>query len=341
MKYEWNIIGHQKIIEKLENDLESNNLSSSLLLVGPAEIGKFKVAKTFAKILESGEDYTSNHSICRQIDKNIFSDVISVDTLWQKDYMENFDIIGKTSNFDQSHRKRKNMRTDTISIDDIRAISERIYEKPQANYKICLIKNIHRMNMEAANAFLKLLEEPPERTIFILTANHEKLLPETVVSRTRVLQMNLVGKSILKKYLEKENPGISDEKKDELLNLTQGRPARLQRFLSDPDFLMSEKAGFHEISNLFLQSSLIDKINFADKLSKENTEIIDFFDRFLHFLRSLLIEKISGKNMPISESIKKEKIISLIEETIKAKERIRRNVNKKLVLENLFLEFEN
>lgn len=337
VKFDWRIIGHEKILNKLERDIENNNIASATLFVGPAEIGKSRVCKTFAKILQCGELFSYDHEISKQIEKNIFSDVVIVDLLWQKDKMENFDIIGKSSNFDQSHRKKNNMRSDTISIDDVRAFSERLYEKPNANYKICYIKNAHRMKKEAANAFLKILEEPPTKTIFLLTATHENLLPSTVVSRTRVLQMNLVPRKIIENYLEENYPNMKTEEKNEILTLTQGRPARLQRFLENPDFLLSEREFFHEISNVFLQKTPSERMIYAENLAKNEIEITEFFDRFLHFLRSILMEKIQEKNLPIASKLTYDEINNIIENANLAKKRIFNNVNKRIVLENLFL----
>lgn len=339
LQYDWRIIGHSKILAKLEQDLLQDNIASATLLVGPAEIGKARIIKTLAKILECNENFSHDLQVAKQIEKNIFSDLIAVGALWQKDKLESFDFIGKSSNFDQSHRKSKNMRTDTISIDDVRAFTERLYEKPNAKYKICLIKNIHRMNMEAANAFLKVLEEPPVYTKFLLTASHEKLLPETVISRTRVIHLGLVNNQVLIDYLTKHHPELTDAKVAEMVSLSQGRPARMQKFLSKPDFLLQERSFFHEIADILLKSSIIHRMQYAEKIAKNNENIKEFFDRLLHFLRSILIEKIEKQKMPINENLKIDQIINLITKTNQARLDVDHNVNKRLVLENLLISF--
>lgn len=340
MKYDWKVIGHEKILTKLERDLENNNIASATLLVGPEEIGKSRVIKTMAKILSIGKDFSHNHEIAQQIEKNIYPDVITVGALWQKDILEDFEIIAKSSNFDQSERKKKKMISNTISIDDVLSFSSRLYEKSGNRYKICLIKDAHRMNSSAANAFLKILEEPPEKTIFIMTAKHEDLLPKTVISRTRVFQMNLVPQFEIRNYLDKENTAFSDEEKTELITLSQGRPARLNRFLKNPDFLMAERNFYYEIAKLLAESSLPERLKFAEDLAQnEEREINEFFNRFIHFLRSILIEKINNKNMPLAQKLSFEQIIDLILKTALAEKRIIANVNKRLTLENLFISF--
>ena len=337
MKFDWKIIGHQKIIEILEEKFFNNKIPSSILLVGPQQIGKFNLAKTLAKIIQCGEDFSFDSEIAKQIDKNIFPDFIQVGDLWQKDKLENFNIIAKTSSFDQKHRKNKNMRSDIISIDDVRSFSEKIFEKPNSSFKICLIRDVHRMSVEAANSFLKILEEPPSKTIFLLTTTHENLLLPTVLSRTCIFQMNLVSNNILQEYLQKEN--LSQEKKSTLLTLSQGRPERMKKLIQDPDFLLAEQDFYHQLVNFFTPQNLMVKINFLEKILKDDHELKEFFDRLLHFLRSLLIEKIKGKEMDISGKISHSKLIFLINETNLACQRIKQNLNKKLVLEKLLFSF--
>jgi len=58
MNYHWNIIGHQNQINRLEKDIKSNKISHAYLFSGPGKIGKFKIAKTFAKILQCPDSYS-------------------------------------------------------------------------------------------------------------------------------------------------------------------------------------------------------------------------------------------------------------------------------------------
>ncbi len=340
MKYDWKVIGHEKILAKIERDLELGNIASATLLVGPEEIGKYRVAKTFAKILNSGGSFSHDSEISQQIEKNIHPDVTTISALWQKDKLEDFEIISKSSNFDQSERKKKKMISDTISIDDVISFSSKLYEKTSSKYKICLIKNVHRMNHNSANAFLKILEEPPEKTIFIMTASHEDLLPKTVTSRTRVFQMNLVSQATIRKYLNTVERIMEDDEKEELITLSQGRPARLNKFLNDSDFLIEEKNFYHQIAELLSKDEIGQRMKFAEEMAQNDPQkIIEFFNRFTHFLRSVLIEKINNKDMYLCKKLSFEELKSLITKTMLAQKRILANVNKRLTLEELFISF--
>ncbi|GGI91271.1 DNA polymerase III subunit delta' [Legionella impletisoli] len=71
-----------------------------------------------------------------------------------------------------------------IKIDQIRAIQQDIYQTPQrAKYRIVIIDSAERMNIAAANALLKVLEEPPVHTLFILLAEQMSSIPPTILSR--------------------------------------------------------------------------------------------------------------------------------------------------------------
>ncbi len=72
----------------------------------------------------------------------------------------------------------------TLKIDQIRKLKEAVrYGPNQASYLFAIIKNAEAMTIEAANSFLKCLEEPPQKTVFILLSNSESALPQTIRSR--------------------------------------------------------------------------------------------------------------------------------------------------------------
>ncbi len=76
----------------------------------------------------------------------------------------------------------------TIKIAEIRQLQKSLYLKPyRANHKVAIIHDAHLMTDESANALLKILEEPPENSVMILISPDKTLLPETVVSRSQVV----------------------------------------------------------------------------------------------------------------------------------------------------------
>jgi len=81
---------------------------------------------------------------------------------------------------------------ESIKTSEVREMLKRVNLTSQAEYKMILIENVERMTLSAANSFLKTLEEPPERTIFILTTPSLSLVLPTIISRTRVMRFHSV-----------------------------------------------------------------------------------------------------------------------------------------------------
>ena len=84
-----------------------------------------------------------------------------------------------------------------IGIDDVRALQERLYETPQGTHTVCLIRSIERLHITAANALLKILEEPPSRVLFCFTTESLSSIPATIVSRMRVINFSPLPPNIL------------------------------------------------------------------------------------------------------------------------------------------------
>jgi DNA polymerase III gamma/tau subunit len=176
-----------------------------------------------------------------------------------------------------------------ISINQIRAVKKHLGLSPFSGlYKLVIIDGAEKMNSEAANALLKILEEPHRNTILILITSEPELLPGTIVSRLqeirfRPVSLNQVAKTILnKKYID-----ILDK----------------------------------SLNNIFKD---------AEKISKEETEIIPLLDSWIFWFREKMIED--------AKSGKESRILNIIREIQKTKNLISStNVNQRLALENLIL----
>ena len=109
-----------------------------------------------------------------------------------------------------------------ITIGQIRSLVTRLTLKPQfESYRVVIVNPADLMNTAAANAFLKCLEEPTERTVILLITDKPARLPATIVSRCQKLAVAKPDKDIVAAWLNqqtaKDEPGL-------LLNLAQGSP---------------------------------------------------------------------------------------------------------------------
>ncbi len=232
------IFGHTKEQGHLLRDIATNNIAHAYLFSGPEHIGKFTIAKWFAfELLRKEYEVHAEQKVLEQMERLIHPDFLCVDMLWVEEETDDWSEIARYSNIPQEHRaKAPAAKTNSISIDDVRAIVERVSVTGETKKLCCLIRNIERMQPAAMNAFLKILEEPPPRVIFILTTSSIRTLLPTIVSRTRVVQFFPLKISTMQKMITKPN-----EDTQFALHICQGAPGRFFSLLSDPDTLREQR----------------------------------------------------------------------------------------------------
>ncbi|MCM8770771.1 MAG: DNA polymerase III subunit delta' [Candidatus Omnitrophica bacterium] len=175
--------GQDKAISLLKFMLRSKRLPPALLFWGEEGVGKRQAALTFAKAvncLKELEDACDECPACLKINRHNHPDVYML----PKDYMP---------------------QSTVITIEEIRNLQNyanlKIFEGKK---KVFIIDEAHNLTAEASNAFLKILEEPPPDTLFILISSKPQLLFSTITSRCQKVRFSAMDKNELKVLLEKE-----------------------------------------------------------------------------------------------------------------------------------------
>lgn len=334
LKFTWPITGNTERLQDLESDLLNQHLSHAYLFSGPLEVGKFSAAKFFAKLILCAKRACNQCEVCQKIAANAWSELVVADELWIENLNEDLTEISRKSNFNQMHRTRApKAKTDTIGLPDLHEILSRIYVK-HTSYQIFLVKNIERLTLEAANFFLKTLEEPPPRTIFLLTtSNLAKVLP-TLISRCRLLVFDNVAERIITTMLQQDFPELSVTASKQILHLALGKPIRAIRLARNPAALQEFREYFAKLRSLFEQPDLVVKIQLADQLAASVPEIAKFLEALTYFLRSFLLAR-AREPRPASRYSRK-KLLAIIQLLTETHSMIfQKNVNPRLALENL------
>ncbi|MEA3272087.1 MAG: AAA family ATPase [Patescibacteria group bacterium] len=319
------IIGHKKIIDFLGKSIENNRIVHAYLFVGPEYVGKTTVAKWFAdKILN-----------CRGFKRlQLHPDF----TLVERERDEKTDKLNKD-----------------IKVDKVRDLISRLGKSSFLNsYKVALIPETEALNSSSANSLLKTLEEPKGKTVIILCAKSTENLLPTIVSRCQIINFSLVKKDEICEALIKSGTQKQDAKN--FSNLSFGRPGKALNFLHDEESFNDYQAEIENCCEL-IKSNLSDRFlklegYFSTKMSLQDR--VELLNKVLWIWSSLFrdvlyIKKGSSENISnyfakerlagISSDYSGVKIASILKSTEKTREYLAHNVNPRLALENLILNF--
>lgn len=265
------IVGHEKQCGQLLSDIASRNISHAYLFVGSPHLGKFTIARWFAwRILMDGVPADEGQRIRTLVERLIHPDLLSLDKLWMEGKQDDWNFIGQYSNISQQHRSKDTpAKTDTIGIKDIEALQSRLYETGLSPHLCCLIRSAERMSQEAANAFLKVLEEPPPRVRFLLTAESEHAVLRTIASRTRIVRFHPLKTDALQPLLCKRE----DDDAAFALHLAQGAPGALTTLLSNPDTLRARRQLHGQAKQFWQAASLLERLKWILPFSEANRDL--------------------------------------------------------------------
>ena len=318
------IIGQEHIKEHLLHAMEQNKVSHAYLLQGELGAGKEFIAKAFAAALQC-ERGTANACgqcrSCKQIESRNHPDVIWV-----------------------THEK-----PNTIGVEDIRTqLNQDIEIKPYYGpKKIYIISECEKMTVQAQNALLKTLEEPPSYGLIILLTTNAEALLSTILSRCVVLRMRPVEDSKIEEYLMNKLQ-IPDYKARVCAAFARGNMGKAKALAESEDF---EHIKEEAVSLLkYIQDMEISEIIAAiKKINDYKFDISNYLDIIMVWFRDILLFKATkdpnalifseeiGPIKKIADRSSYEGIEMILESLEKAQNRLSANVNFELTMELLFL----
>ncbi|MBD3330594.1 hypothetical protein GF354_03635 [Candidatus Peregrinibacteria bacterium] len=300
MKYNWSIIGHENQLNKLEKDIETGNLAHSYLMAGPNSVGKYTVAKKLAGILQCENNFCHKCPTCIQIRKGSH-----IDTMEFKDDKK------------------------SIGIADVKSIIERLHMTPQAPYKVLLIQSVERMTIEAANSFLKTLEEPPPGTIILLTTNNLRDVLTTIVSRVRTITFGVMSVNYLSAKIRELYPDSDDDQIRKACLFSLGKTGKAVQLIRKPEALSEHIKAYHDIQGFVNHNNTVDRFAYVNEIIEDPKKIELFYNLLSQILRSRMLEE---KSYEVQK-----KYIKTLSKIADAGMLSKGNVNLRLFLENLIL----
>jgi DNA polymerase-3 subunit gamma/tau len=184
------VVGQDHISQTLKNAILEKRIAHAYLFSGPRGCGKTTMARILAKALNCKNGPTTEPcgvcENCLEISKSASVDVMEID--------------GASNN----------------GIDEIRALRENVkFATANSDYKIYIIDEAHQITIQAFNALLKTLEEPPSHVVFIMATTEQHKIPVTILSRCQRYRFKLISSSemslAVKNIAQKENFAIDPE----------------------------------------------------------------------------------------------------------------------------------
>ncbi len=323
------VIGQKQLTDNLRNALRFNKISHAYLIQGEKLSGKRMIADIFARALqcESQQDKKPCNQCrsCRQAINRNHPDILYVE-----------------------HEK-----PNVISVDNIRQqINGDIAIKPYSGIrKIYIVDEAEKMNVQAQNALLKTLEEPPEYAVILLLATRAEAMLQTILSRCVVLNTRPVHEELIKEFLM-HKVQIPDYRAAVCASFARGNVGRAVELASNEQFDHMKAAVIGTMKNIsgMETNKMASEIK---KINEEKFDVDDYLDLCFIWYRDVLLYKACGvygdqghiifkEDMAeIADAAKRysydgiERIIHSID---KARSRLKANVNFELTMELMFMD---
>jgi len=299
-----------------------NEVLGSYIFTGPKGVGKKTLAMEYAKALnceKRGLDSCEECASCRKVNSLNHPDVT---------------IIGRDRD------------SSFIKIDKIRDVIYQAGLKPyESGKKIFIINEAEDMNEESQNALLKILEEPRDNQVFVLTTSRISGLLPTVLSRCKLVKLNLLGQDRIKGLLI-DRHGFTEAEADLFSRMSLGSPGRAISFKEKDEIKERDRM----LNDFFLRKRAIFREEVCD--DKKYPDLEESLKMLLSWYRDLLVSKFTEDADIFLNADRSQEILSYasrfsadklerdISSIMKTMNYINRNVNPKMALFNMALELE-
>lgn len=351
MKKFSDIIGQKAIIEHLYNALRTGSISHAYILSGDAGSGRKTIASIFATAMQCEdlqEEIVEDDSLPASGEGAAEGDVKAL-----RPRTRLLEPCGRCLSCMQAESNNQpdiititHAKPNSIGVEEIRRMRSDLQIKPYANsHKIYIIPDAEKLTIQAQNALLKTLEEPPEYAVIILIANGLVSFLPTVMSRCVVLQTRAVEEAQIAKFLQKEK-GLPQDQAQIMARFAGGNPGQALLLTEDQEFMELRDSTVNFLSHLggmdaVKISEFSSGVDPARRMDLLNFVLMWFHDVLLYLgtqnSENLIFQEDIQYIIEAASSLDLERIGLILDQVDMASRRIKSNVQADAVLEVMFL----
>ncbi len=298
------LVGNEKFKKTLLELISQKRLPHAIIIEGERGTGKHIAAKYFAAALVCDEEIAIPCEECNRC-RAVFSDSYPEIRYYALEK-------GKTQ----------------FSVDIAREIRQQSHLKPlTGKYNISILEHSELMNSQAQNALLKILEEPPESSVFILLAENSSNFLSTVLSRCQLFRISPLSNEEVAEYIERKLNLPPDEVYPAAI-LSNGSIGKALDFINDEQVVEINDIASNLFSSFFSKNSIeIIKLGYMLEKNDNRDKILEVFSE-----RLLTELKVSPDRND------KKRLLFAIEKITDARQRLLANGNKAIVINRLCAE---
>ena len=342
------LVGQTRVADLLRRLVSTERVPHAVLFCGPEGSGKTAAAVSLARALQCTGDVDS--APCESCDNCNRTRMMS-----HPDFALLMPFLKKVG-----EEERRRHLIDAVSnpygydlpeesantaIDEIREVIKSFsYGSFQGSWRTAVILHAHKMLPAAANAMLKTLEEPPDRSILILTAPTLDALLPTIVSRCQYYRLTPVPAAVLGTHLQ-EQRGTSAENAQYIAELSGGNVRLALTIASDEAHQTQERA--LRFLNALVTGREAQTYAALEKLVAEKADVFDVLKSAEVWLRDVLRFRMSGEDHIVNRhrlsdveklagEVTDDTVLVLAEQIERVRDMNRRNVNLQLSLVELW-----
>lgn len=356
------VIGHENLKKQLIHEVNQDKVSHAQMFLGKPGYGALPMALGFVQYLfcsnKQENDSCGTCDSCRKVQELQHPDLhFSFPTVqpisktsdgllkeWREQVLNEpyFNLTNWIDRIDDKGRKPIIGNDESLEI--IKKLSLKSYE---GGYKVMVIWMAEEMNATSSNKLLKILEEPPNKTLFLLVCESQEAVLQTIISRTQIVKIPRIETDAMSLYL-RDKKGLNNSTADSIAARSESDLIAVNEFLGDHVEQDVNRELFIELMRVCYKKDVIPMLDWADKMAAQSREVQKYFLKYaIHMFRQSILKnyteevllKVSKEEAAFLEKFARfitgNNLLDFIQTFNESHYYIERNANPKLLFTNI------